>query len=74
MENCFVFLTFFQVATKRAKSWCVSKGDIPYFETSAKEAIHVDQAFQQVAKLALQQESAEQNTEHMYVFFQFCIF
>jgi len=47
------------VSQKRAGSWCQAKGNIPYFETSAKEAIHVDQAFQTVAKLALQQEQDE---------------
>ena len=47
----------FQVSTKRAQSWCHSKGDIPYFETSAKEAINVEQAFQTVAKNALAQET-----------------
>lgn len=26
-------------------TFCQSKGDIPYFETSAKEAINIDQAF-----------------------------
>ncbi|KAI0213166.1 Ras-related protein rab7 [Lamellibrachia satsuma] len=44
------------VSTKRAQQWCHSKGDIPYFETSAKEAINVEQAFQMVAKDALAQE------------------
>jgi hypothetical protein len=38
-------------------TWCQSKGNIPYFETSAKEAINVEQAFQTVAKNALQQEA-----------------
>jgi Ras-related protein Rab-7A len=27
-------------------AFCHSKGDIPYFETSAKEAINVEQAFE----------------------------
>jgi Ras-related protein Rab-7A len=44
------------VSQKRAMAWCQQKGDIPYFETSAKEAINVEQAFQHVAKLALKQE------------------
>lgn len=44
-------------------AWCQSKGNIPYFETSAKEAINVEQAFQTVAKNALQQEQDDQ----MYV-------
>lgn len=34
------------VSQKRALAWCQSKGNIPYFETSAKEAINVEQAFQ----------------------------
>lgn len=33
------------------------KNNIPYFETSAKEAINVEQAFQTIAKNALAQES-----------------
>jgi len=45
------------VSQKRAMTWCQSKGNIPYFETSAKEAINVEQAFQTIAKNALQQES-----------------
>mmetsp|Transcript_40428 Transcript_40428/g.39996 ORF Transcript_40428/g.39996 Transcript_40428/m.39996 type:complete len:207 (-) Transcript_40428:45-665(-) len=45
------------VFQKRALTWCQSKGSIPYFETSAKENINVEQAFQTVAKAALQQES-----------------
>ena len=49
-----------QVTQKRALTWCQSKGNIPYFETSAKEAINVEQAFQTVAKNALQQEAEEQ--------------
>lgn len=38
-------------------AWCQAKGSIPYFETSAKEAINVEQAFQTIAKNALQQEN-----------------
>uniref|UniRef100_A0AAY4CBN2 Ras-related protein Rab-7a n=1 Tax=Denticeps clupeoides TaxID=299321 RepID=A0AAY4CBN2_9TELE len=39
-----------QVTTKRAQVWCQSKNNIPYFETSAKEAINVEQAFQTIAR------------------------
>lgn len=46
-------------------TWCQSKGNIPYFETSAKEAINVEQAFQTVAKNALQQEAEEQLFVHL---------
>nr|XP_006820804.1 PREDICTED: ras-related protein Rab-7a-like [Saccoglossus kowalevskii] len=45
------------VSTKRAQAWCHSKNDIPYFETSAKESINVEQAFQTIAKNALLQET-----------------
>ncbi|KAM7295513.1 hypothetical protein ISCGN_025013 [Ixodes scapularis] len=45
------------VSTKRAQGWCQSKNGIPYFETSAKEALNVEQAFQTVAKNALAQET-----------------
>uniref|UniRef100_A0A8C9SXA8 RAB7b, member RAS oncogene family n=1 Tax=Scleropages formosus TaxID=113540 RepID=A0A8C9SXA8_SCLFO len=50
-------LVTMQVTTKRAQAWCQSKNSIPYFETSAKEAINVDQAFQTIARNALKQES-----------------
>ena len=47
------------VPQKRALAWCQAKGNIPYFETSAKEAINVEQAFQVIARNALKQESEE---------------
>lgn len=39
-------------------AFCQSKGGIPYFETSAKEAINVEQAFEVIARQALAQEEA----------------
>ncbi|KAI5628384.1 ras-related protein Rab-7a [Silurus asotus] len=50
-------LVTLQVTTKRAQAWCQSKNNIPYFETSAKEAINVEQAFQTIARNALKQET-----------------
>jgi hypothetical protein len=39
-------LIVLQISSKRAMTFCQSKGGIPYFETSAKEAINVEQAFE----------------------------
>merc|ERR1712017_1739 len=47
------------VSNNRAMAWCQAKGNIPFFETSAKEAINVEQAFQVIARNALKQESEE---------------
>jgi Ras-related protein Rab-7A len=47
------------IAQKRAVAWCQAKGNVPYFETSAKEAINVEQAFQVIARNALKQESED---------------
>lgn len=41
-----------QVTEKKAREWCASRGNIPYFETSAKEGYNVDDAFLCVAKVA----------------------
>ncbi|KLJ10065.1 Ras-like protein Rab7 [Blastomyces silverae] len=48
------------ISSKRATTYCQSKGNIPYFETSAKEAINVEQAFEEIAKSALVQEESEE--------------
>ena len=39
------------ISSKRAMTFCQSKGGIPYFETSAKEAVNVEQAFEGVCPL-----------------------
>ena len=46
-----------QVSAKRAQQWCHNKNEIPYFETSAKEGINVEHAFQAIARKALAQET-----------------
>jgi len=50
-----------RVTTNKAKTWCKSKSvnPIPHYETSAKEAIYVEQAFQTIAIAALQQDQPE---------------
>jgi len=47
------------VTTKKAMQWCQEKSNVPYFETSAKEAINVEQAFQTIAKNALAREKEQ---------------
>lgn len=53
------------MSTKRAQQWCHSKHEIPYFETSAKEAVNVEQAFQTIARNALAQETEDDFTGQM---------
>ncbi|XP_056843848.1 ras-related protein RABG3f isoform X1 [Raphanus sativus] len=48
------------VSEKKAKAWCASKGNIPYFETSAKEGTNVEEAFQCIAKNALKSGEEEE--------------
>lgn len=52
------------ISEKRALAWCAQKGNIPYFETSAKEGIKVEQAFQTIARDALK---GEQDDGAMYL-------
>lgn len=48
------------VSSKRAQTYCQSRGDMPYFETSAKESINVEEAFNVIARNALAQEESEE--------------
>jgi Ras-related protein Rab-7A len=49
-----------EVTERRALQWCASIGDVPYFETSARNALNVEQAFQSVARQALRLDSSRQ--------------
>jgi Ras-related protein Rab-7A len=44
------------VSQKRAQQWCAAKGNIPYFEVSAKDGNGVENAFMTVAKNAMKEE------------------
>ncbi|ETV98459.1 hypothetical protein H310_08603 [Aphanomyces invadans] len=51
-----------RVSTQKAQQWCKSKNTdqpITFFETSAKEATSVEDAFQTIAKIALQKGQEE---------------
>ena len=43
------------ISSKRAMTFCQSKGGIPYFETSAKEAVNVEQAFEGTSSISHRQ-------------------
>ena len=50
-----------KVSEQDARAWCAEGRDppIPYFETSAKEGININQAFKHVCELALAQERTQ---------------
>jgi Ras-related protein Rab-7A len=54
-----ILFGFHQVYEKKAKAWCASKGNIPYFETSAKEGFNVEAAFELIARNAVKNEPEE---------------
>jgi len=41
------------ILKKRVEKWSTEHGNLPYYETSAKEAINVETAFQELTKIAL---------------------
>lgn len=49
-------MSYLQVSTKCAKTWCESKNIFTYFETSANDGKNVEIAFQTVAKNVLARE------------------
>lgn len=48
------------VSEKKAKAWCGGKGNLPHYDTSAKEDINVEAAFQAIARNALRNEADEE--------------
>ncbi len=52
-----------KVPESKIRQYCQSKGNIPYFETSAKENINVEKAFEEVARLAFKREQKVDDNE-----------
>ncbi|XP_042001373.1 ras-related protein Rab7-like [Salvia splendens] len=51
------------VSEKDAKAWCDSNGSIPYFETSARNGMNVDDAFKCIAKSAFKYDPGQEKLE-----------
>ncbi|XP_077983948.1 ras-related protein Rab-9A-like [Glandiceps talaboti] len=45
-----------QVTAEEADRWCDGNGQVPYYETSAKDAVNVDEAFSAAVKQLLKME------------------
>jgi len=51
-----------KVSEEQAIHWCKGKNDMPFFESSAKNNVNVEQAFQTVIRHALKKEQATSGT------------
>jgi len=47
-----------QVTKKEVKEWC-AQNNLPFYETSAKESVNVDKAFEDIARLVLSKTKQE---------------
>ncbi|KAK6435714.1 Rab GTPase ypt7 [Oleoguttula sp. CCFEE 5521] len=53
------------ISSKRAQAFCQAKGGIPYFETSAKQAVNVEQAFEGTSRQFAESPLAQHATAVM---------
>ena len=57
-----------KVQVSKIKQYCESKSNMPYFETSAKDGTNVENAFEEIAKLILNREAINQQTQQKNCF------
>ena len=53
-----------EVSQQQAKDWCRSRGDIPYFETSASDSKAVREAFEGAIRRFEESDSTRSITDH----------
>ena len=56
MIEKYFFVFIIKVSEQKIKQYCQTKGNMSYFETSAKDNLNVDKAFEEVARLAFKRE------------------
>jgi len=61
-----------KVSEQKVKQYCSQKFSMIYFETSAKDNINVEKAFEEVAKLALKKDPKDDEVYDIFYAFKFC--
>ena len=64
MKEWYNFLT--QVSDQKIKQYCQQIGNVPYFETSARDNVNVEQAFEKVSSLAFKRGQKEDEMYFIY--------
>ena len=49
-----------QVSREQAMEWCQANGNLSYFETSARDVVNIEEAFQSIAVTAMQQNHKDE--------------
>jgi Ras-related protein Rab-7A len=52
------------VSKSRSSTWSKSKNNLPIFETSAKENLQVERAFEEIARWALKNEQTSDDVKY----------
>ena len=54
------------MSARQAQEWCQRHNDVPYFETSVKRGINVDEAFEALVRTVLAREKDKKPTFDPY--------